>query len=78
VAGPARLAHAVRLDGDVVAAEAALIQAQPELGIRFVSFDRFVWSFTGGALIQRALANYLPLTTLVDLVRKEATKLRRS
>jgi hypothetical protein len=56
----------------------ALIQAQPELGICFVPFDRVVWSFTGGALIQRALENYLPLTTLVDLVRDEAAKVRRS
>ena len=56
----------------------ALVQAQPELGIHFVPFDRFVWSFPGGALLQRALENYLPLTTLVDLVRKEAAKLRRT
>ncbi len=55
----------------------ALIQAQPDIGIRFVPFDRFVRGFTGGALIQRALEHYLPLTTLVDLVRKEAAKLRR-
>jgi len=56
----------------------ALIQAQPELGIRFVPFERFVWSFAGGVLIQRALEHYLPLTALVDLVRKEATALRRT
>jgi DNA-binding transcriptional LysR family regulator len=35
-------------------------------------------SFTGCALIQRALENYLPLRTLVDLVRDEAAKVRRS
>ena len=56
----------------------ALILAQPELGIRFVPFDRVVWSFTGGALIQQALEKYLPLTTLVDLVRHEAAKVRTS
>jgi hypothetical protein len=56
----------------------ALIQVQPELGICFVPFDRVVWSFTGGALIQRAIKNYLPLATLVDLVREEAAKVRRS
>lgn len=56
----------------------ALVQAQPELGLRFVAFDRFVWRFPGGVLIQRALENYLPLTTLIDLVRKEAAKVRRS
>ena len=55
----------------------ALIQAQPELGIRFVAFDRVVWSFAGGALVQRALEHYLPLTTLVKLVRDEAAKIRR-
>jgi hypothetical protein len=54
----------------------ALIHAQPELGIRFVAFDRFVWRFAGGALTQRALENYLPLTTLVQLVRDEAAKVR--
>ena len=55
----------------------ALIHAQPELGIRFVPFDRFVWSFAGGALIQRTLEHYLPLTTLVNFVRGEAAKVRR-
>jgi DNA-binding transcriptional LysR family regulator len=54
----------------------ALIRAQPELGIRFVPFDRFVWRFAGGALTQRALESYLPLTTLVKLVRDEAAKVR--
>jgi hypothetical protein len=39
---------------------------------------RAVWSFTGGALFQRAPENYLPLTTLVDLVRDEAAKVRRT
>jgi hypothetical protein len=48
------------------------------LGVRFVPFDRIVWSFTGGALIERALEEYLPLTTLVDLVRDEAAKVCRS
>ena len=56
----------------------ALIQAQPELGVRFVPFDRFVWSFAGGVLIQRALEHYLPLTVLVDLVRNEAAALHRT
>jgi hypothetical protein len=37
-----------------------------------------VWSFTGGALFQRAPESYLPLTTPVDLVRDEAAKVRRT
>src|SRR6266550_6098252 len=53
----------------------ALIQAQPELGICFVPFDRVVWSFTGGALIQQALENYLAVG---DLGRSRARRGRES
>ena len=68
------LIQLLRAGPDLSCAPDALIQAQPEPGIRFVAFDRAVWSFAGGALIQRALENYLPLTTLVNLVRGRPRK----
>jgi DNA-binding transcriptional LysR family regulator len=55
----------------------SLIKAYPALGLRFVPFGRFIWRFPGGALIQRALESYLPVITLVDLVREEAMRLRQ-
>ena len=56
----------------------ALIMALPDIGLKVVPFARSIRRFPASALIHRSLEGYGPVRLLVDRVKAEAKRLRRS
>ena len=56
----------------------ALINAQPDIGLRIVPVPLSIWRFTTGMLVHRSLENYAPARALAEYVYDEVEKLKRT
>jgi DNA-binding transcriptional LysR family regulator len=56
----------------------ALINAQPDAGLRIVPLAIEIWRFMTGVLVQRSLEHHAPARALADLVHDEVVKLKRA